>query len=227
MDALILAAGYGSRLGSLTKNKQKCLLPIKARPLLDYWIEYCIALNINKIFINSHHCSEELDKFIQNHKFKDKVTILYEKKLLGTGGTLIANISRFSNDLLFIHGDNYIKFNTIKNFYNNYKSNNNDALFWMMLHHTNQPENCGVVKLEDNIVMEFYEKVKKPPSKIANSAIYILKSKFINLLKDNNFNFPLSFSDEIIPNYLGKIFGFTSDQPVIDIGLIDNYKKVK
>lgn len=227
MDALILAAGYGSRLGNLTKNKQKCLLPVKGRPLLDYWIEYCIALNINKIFINSHHCSEDLHRFIQNHKFKDNIIILNEKELLGTGGTLIANIPSFSNDLFFIHGDNYIAFDTLKNFYNHYKTVKNNTLFWMMLHQTNQPENCGVVKLKDNIVMEFYEKVKNPPSNIANSAIYILKKKFISILRDKKINFPVSFSDNIIPDYLGKIYGFTSNQQVIDIGLIDNYNKVK
>ena len=39
MKAMILAAGFGKRLGELTKNKPKPLLKVKGKPLIDYHIE--------------------------------------------------------------------------------------------------------------------------------------------------------------------------------------------
>jgi len=227
MDALILAAGLGSRLGPLTKSKQKCLLPVRGKPLLDYWIRYCIQLNIDKIFINSHHCSNDVEEFIKGHESKNKITLLHEEELLGTGGTLISNLQNFNNDLLFIHGDNFIPFNSVENFHAAYEKNSLKHLFWMMLHETNQPESCGIVNLVNNIVTEFHEKVSHPPTNIANSAIYILKKDFLLLLKKTEFNFPVSFSDDIIPNYLGNIYGYLQNNNVVDIGTPENYEKVK
>ena len=39
LKALLLAAGFGTRLGTLTKSKPKCLMTIKGEPLLGIWIK--------------------------------------------------------------------------------------------------------------------------------------------------------------------------------------------
>lgn len=228
MDALILAAGYGKRLGNLTINKQKCLLPINGIPLLNYWIDYLCKLNINKIYINSHHCAQDLIDLIDKNSNKNKISILYEPKLLGTGGTLRNNLKLFKSDLFFIHGDNYINFLQLKKFYDYYiSSEDKDSLFFMMLHKTSEPDKCGVVELEQNIVKKFYEKEENPPSNIANSAIYIIRKKFLNEINKLDPKKTNNFSEDVIPNFLGKIHGYLSDDIVIDIGEQYRYEKVK
>ena len=230
MDALILAAGLGSRLGEITRNQQKCLLPINGVPLLELWINALFSLDIKKLYINTHHCAHQTNELIESSVHKEKIHLLHESTLLGTGGTLLFNKNLFANDdLLFLHGDNFINFSCLKGFIKNFKDNylNENYLFWMMLHKTNAPENCGVVKLKGKKVIEFYEKYQKPPSQIANSAIYILKKKFINEIEQNNLNYPISFSDDLIPQYLGKIYGYFQKEDVIDIGTKNSYEKVK
>ena len=51
MQALILAAGKGSRLGSLTENKPKCMLNIAGKSIIDRTVESLISNNINHIII--------------------------------------------------------------------------------------------------------------------------------------------------------------------------------
>ena len=55
MQALILAAGYGKRLGELTKKTPKCLIKIKSKSLIDIWLEKLNNLGVNKIYINIHY----------------------------------------------------------------------------------------------------------------------------------------------------------------------------
>ena len=51
MQALILAAGKGSRLGSLTENKPKCMIDIAGKSIIDRTVESLISNNINHIII--------------------------------------------------------------------------------------------------------------------------------------------------------------------------------
>jgi len=121
MRAILLAAGYGKRLGSITKKKPKCLLPVNGIPLLDIWIKNLIKAKIEKILVNTHYHSAQVKKLISESKYKKKVKITYEKKLLGTGGTFIKNIKFLKGkDCLLIHSDNYIEEN-LANFINFYK----------------------------------------------------------------------------------------------------------
>ena len=47
MDVLILAAGLGTRMGDLTKDLPKPLLPVKGKPLIDYAFELIKPLSLN------------------------------------------------------------------------------------------------------------------------------------------------------------------------------------
>ena len=55
MQALILAAGYGKRLGKITKNIPKCLVKINSQTLIDIWLRKLHILKIDKIYINTHY----------------------------------------------------------------------------------------------------------------------------------------------------------------------------
>ena len=50
MRALLLAAGYGTRLKPLTNHLPKCLVPINGKPLIDYWLENLLNNGIEERF---------------------------------------------------------------------------------------------------------------------------------------------------------------------------------
>ena len=107
MKALLLSAGYGSRLKPYTNKSPKCLIEINNRPLLDYWLHALFSSGIKEILINTHYLSQKVEKFVKSSKFSNKIKLVREKKLLGTAGTIRQNIDFFENSDFFVaHSDN-------------------------------------------------------------------------------------------------------------------------
>ena len=77
MNALLLAAGYGTRLRPLTNLIPKCLVPIKNRPLLDIWIESLVSLGINSMRINTHYLSDIVEEHINKSIYTNQIDLVY------------------------------------------------------------------------------------------------------------------------------------------------------
>jgi len=105
MKALLLAAGYGTRLRPLTEHLPKCLVPIKGQPLLGIWLEHLDAAGCGPFLVNTHYRAEQVAAFIEASPFRAQVTLTHEKHLLGTAATLLGNLDFFGGeDGLLIHG---------------------------------------------------------------------------------------------------------------------------
>lgn len=100
--AIILCAGFGRRLRPLTNKVPKPLLKVGRISLLENTIKLLNGLNVNQIFLNSHHLNKQIKRFILKKKFSKKIKIFEEKnKILNTGGGIL-NIINFSNQNDFI-----------------------------------------------------------------------------------------------------------------------------
>jgi mannose-1-phosphate guanylyltransferase len=218
MKALILAAGYGSRLRPLTNSVPKCLVEINGIPLLEYWLKMMVAAEIEDVLINLHYLPEKVLSYLNSCNIPLNIKTVYEKTLLSTGGTLLRNSEYFGNDpVMMIHADNYSIFNP-KEFIQTYNSRDRDVEITMMTFEADAPEECGVVIVDSrNRVIEFYEKISNPPSNLANAAVYIVSNQVINDMRSLNKEV-IDFSKEIIPQYLGKINTFKNNTYHRDIG---------
>jgi len=225
MRAILLAAGLGTRLRPLTNSIPKCLLPIKGKPLLEIILTQLKESHIGPFLINTHHLSQQIDRYIERSIFSDEVSIVYEPELLGTSGTLLANLDFFNNkDGLLIHADNFCiaDFNSFLDAHNKRPSK---CLLTMMTFSSLDPNSCGIVELDKNgVVINFHEKVENPPGNIANGAIYILSKELISILK-KDFQNTIDFSNEVLPKFLGKIYTYHTKNFFIDIGIPSNLKK--
>jgi NDP-sugar pyrophosphorylase family protein len=90
MRAVILAAGFGTRLWPLTIGRTKPALPLLNRPLISYTIEYLREYGFEDLIINLHHePSSVIDAVGDGSRYG--VTITYsieEPEILGTAGAL-------------------------------------------------------------------------------------------------------------------------------------------
>ena len=218
MRALLLAAGYGSRLGQITKNIPKCLVKVGQETMLDHWLFKLERLGVQRFFINTHYLANQVEEFVSGHPLKNKITLLQEPTLLGTGRTILQNIEKLSDKPCFIvHVDNYC-FDPLDQFFLAHLNRPDDTVLSMLTFTTNRPEKCGIVEVDQaNRLKLFHEKCYNPPSDRANGAVYIASKVFFEILKRLNPE-PSDLSCDIIPALIGNIFCYHTDFYFEDIG---------
>ena len=223
MNAILLAGGFGKRLRPLTNDIPKCLMKVGGKPLLEIWLEILTNSGIEDFLINTHYLHGHVEEFVNNSKYKNRITLVHEPQLLGTARTLIKNSLFFNGRSgMLIHADNYSVEN-FRLFINAHKNRPKGCLMTMMIFHSNSPKECGVVKLNsDYVITDFYEKVDLPPSNLANGAVYILSNEIIKKI-NQDYSAASDFSTQVIPNFIGKIYAFETKKTFIDIGTVENY----
>ena len=125
-----------------------------------------------------------------------------------------------------MHADN-VTDDDLKELIKAHQNRPSRALITMLTFETEYPEQCGVIELDNNnLVKGFYEKISKPPTKLANGAIYAFDEDFKEYLS----NFNLEHGDislDIIPKLNGRIFTYKTNSNFIDIGTHTNLKKAR
>ena len=220
LKALLLCAGYGTRLRPITLKYPKCLMQIAGKPLLGLWLEKLEKYGFQEVLINTHYLSEKVNEYLikmpKNNRIKIKTT--YEEKLLGTAATLMENKNFFKDSTGFlIHGDNLTNFNLSK-LLNAHKKRSSNCLLTMLTFNSRNPRHCGIVETDQNgILNDFHEKVENPPSNRANAAVYAFDYELIEFLSSLSIQ-KVDFSKDIIPKLLGRIQTYHTNDFFIDIG---------
>ncbi len=101
MKALVLSAGFGTRLNPHTHKIPKPLFPVGGRPIIDIIIRRLVRAGVTDIAVNLHHLANTIESFLKNQHYGVDITIRYEPVLLGTGGA-VGNFSDFFSDGPFI-----------------------------------------------------------------------------------------------------------------------------
>ena len=226
IKALLLAAGFGTRLRPLTLTTPKCLVEINGEPILGHWLKKLDNLGCDEVLINTHYLNEKVEDYLLNVNFRNmEVSTFHEEILLGTAGTLLENIKFFKNSLgLLIHADNFTN-DSLYDFISSHLSKPEDCLLTMLTFKTDNPSSCGIVEKDrSGKIINFYEKTKKYKGDCANGALYAFENDFLDYLK-NLKNKPFDFSTEVIPRMLGKIFSYHTNSVYLDIGNHASYEK--
>jgi mannose-1-phosphate guanylyltransferase len=205
MRALLLAAGFGTRLRPVTETVPKCLVPIRGRPLLDYWFDLLLPSAVERILVNTSYLSEQVHDHVMASKWRDRVDLVREETLLGTGGTVLANRNWFGQGPFMVaHADNLTNFDASA-LARAHAARPGGCVITMLAFHTDTPHLCGILELDQNaIVQEFHEKVKNPPGKLANAAVYVFESEIIGYIAALG-KPVVDLSTEVIPSFVGRI----------------------
>jgi NDP-sugar pyrophosphorylase family protein len=89
MRAMILSAGYGTRLWPLTEDRTKPAIPILGKPLVGYVAEYLARYGCDEIVVNLHHRPESVRRALgDGSRFGVKLHYVEEPEILGTSGAV-------------------------------------------------------------------------------------------------------------------------------------------
>ena len=101
MNALILAAGLGTRLGKLTSDRPKALVEVCGRTMLEHQLRHLSAAGFDRFVINIHHFAPKVKAFLEEHQnFGLDIRLSDETDLLlDTGGGIRKAMRLFDNDL--------------------------------------------------------------------------------------------------------------------------------
>jgi NDP-sugar pyrophosphorylase family protein len=103
MRAMVLSAGYGTRLWPLTEDRTKPAIPILGKPLVGYVAEYLARFGVDDIIVNLHHRPESVRKALgDGSQFGVKLQYVEEPEILGTSGALDNAKSFFLEDTFVV-----------------------------------------------------------------------------------------------------------------------------
>ncbi len=103
--ALVMAGGFGTRLGDRTKSTPKPLLPVGGKPILEHILERLEDYGIEQVDISVHYLSEQIRRFVDERDNQCTITILQEKEPLGTAGCLSLIDQGTVDPVLMINAD--------------------------------------------------------------------------------------------------------------------------
>jgi mannose-1-phosphate guanylyltransferase len=227
VNALLLAAGLGTRLRPLTERIPKCLVPIRGKPLLGYWLDALLSGGISEVLINTHHLAGAVEEFCAASTWNQRITLVYEPELLGTGGTIVANRKFFGGEAFLVaHADNLSRF-SLPAFRAAHEGRPRRAVMTMMTFDTDDPSTCGIVETDpEGVVVRFHEKVANPPGVRANAAVYIMEPDVVEFIASLDKRF-VDLSTEVIPRFLGCIATFHNSGYHRDVGTPDSLRRAE
>lgn len=94
--AMIFAAGFGTRMGALTQDMPKPMLPLAGRPMIDHAIDLLRDGGVTKIVANTHYLADRIAPHLRARGVID----CYENPILETGGGLRAALPALETELV-------------------------------------------------------------------------------------------------------------------------------
>ena len=90
--AIVLAAGFGTRLRPLTLSRPKPLLPVMGEPMLARILDMLVSWGVEDITVNAHYLADQIVDFVKEYQGDAakgvKISVSREDEILGTGGVL-------------------------------------------------------------------------------------------------------------------------------------------
>ena len=221
MRALLLAAGFGTRLRPLTDTVPKCLVPIHGKPLLEIWFDLLFAKGlIESAVVNTHYLPDAVRDHVASSRWRNRVVLAHEEELLGTGGTMLVNRGILDGGaFLLAHADNLTNFD-LDAFLAFHAVRPPHAAMSMLAFRTDTPQSCGILELDaEGVVTAFHEKVANPPGNLANAAVYVIEPKVMAFAASLGKSV-VDLQTEVIPHFMGRIAAQETSAYFRDIGTL-------
>jgi bifunctional UDP-N-acetylglucosamine pyrophosphorylase/glucosamine-1-phosphate N-acetyltransferase len=220
MDAIILAAGLGTRLRPHTLNTPKPLLPVQGRPILD-WLLGALPAAVDRLLVVIHYLPDQVRGYLeQQQHFRDWQAVLQEQPR-GTGDALRECRNHIRSErILVLNGDDLYGAADLANLA--------DRPAGLLVHPVDDPKRFGIAFLRpDGTLEKLVEKPDLPPPQLANTGAYLFPQSVFDI------EIGLSSRGEYeITDYVTRLAGQTAVHPVqakfwLPIGTVEAWQEAE
>ncbi len=224
-QAMILAAGVGSRLDPLTRNLPKPMVPIINKPVMEHILELLKKHGFTEVVMNLHHLGSCIKEYFgDGSKWGVKVHYSMEEDLLGTAGGVKRVSSFFKDTFLVIGGDDLADLDLSRMIrYHEEKR----AVATIALSLVEDPSQYGIAQLnERGRITRFLEKPKDATifSNTANTGVYLFEPEILDLIPHGEF---YDFGNHLFPKLLQlkkPFYGYLTASYWSDVGHLESYR---
>lgn len=189
MKIILLAAGVGKRMGSVTELVPKPLLPINGIPIIDCNLFSISKLGFKKVTIVVNHLSELIINYCGNgKKYNLIIDYVFQEKTNGTGSAVkIALHDANKEDVMIVGGDTLFTLEHYKGLINFYNDSKMDGLLLLKKLPINMLARASLVSIkQDNLITKFIEKPKlsEIDGNISSALLHIYNYSFHKYLNE-------------------------------------------
>jgi NDP-sugar pyrophosphorylase family protein len=222
--AIILAGGRGTRLGALTTDTPKPMLPIGGRPFIEYLIWQLAGAGIDRVVISCGYLGDAIrSHFGDGEAWGLRIDYSSEDSPLGTGGAarLASNLVDEERFLL-LNGDSVCEVDCGKVLR---QSCEPGLLGAMTLTRVPDGRRFGSVELDESgsRVIAFRQNDPREAPALVNAGVYALGHELVTFIPEDG---PSSLERDVLPRLAGRIAGVVSDGYFIDMGLPATYEEL-
>ncbi len=227
MKAIIFAAGLGSRLKEITKDKPKALVEVNNKALIAYAIEKLDYYGFDEIIINVHHHYQQIIDFVRKNYSQQKIHFSIEKDFpLETGGGLVKTRDFFDEQPFLAYNTDILSDIDLAAFYQQHQKEDIASLACMQREANRRfltdADNylCGWENIAtgEQIISRKTDTIKTA----AFCGIHIINPKIFDLLVPNEAVFSITKSYiELCEKHKIKAIDYTNNK-WIDVGKAEN-----
>lgn len=225
-QAVVLVGGLGTRLGALTADTAKPMLPVKGEPFLDILLRNLARHGFEDILLLARHGAPEIhDHYASRRIPGTTVTVFEESAPAGTGGALREAGSRLDETFLLTNGDSLFDVNylALLEVFTAAKST-----VTLALNHVPDVARYGQVTLGDGGIVTRYAEKSAPPGTpgTISGGVYIVSRQILAAIPASGM---VSLETDVMPGLVasGKVSGAQFEGYFLDIGLPESYAQAQ
>jgi mannose-1-phosphate guanylyltransferase len=211
VQAVLLVGGLGTRLRPLTYGRPKALLPLLNKPTVLHLIERLPAA-VDEVLLAANYLVDQLRDFFRANDVGRRVTIVKERKALGTGGALKNLEDRLTGTFLAFNGDivSSLAVDELVAAHRRFGGVGTIALW-----EVDDPTAFGVVAMKGDRITRFVEKPAKgaAPSRLANGGAYVFEPEVLAAIPAGESSLERDVFPKVLRRglYGHRFFGYWSD----------------
>jgi glucose-1-phosphate thymidylyltransferase len=236
VKAIILAAGYATRLYPLTKNRAKPLLPIAGRPIIDYIVDALVAVDdIDHIYVvTNSRFADSFREWATARGARAPITVLddgttSDEDKRGAIGDIIFTLERerLDDDLFVVAGDNLFDLDLCR--FIRFFRERGPTIAAYDVGDREAAKRYGIVAVDrDGRIVDFREKPNDPPSTLASLGMYALPRGNLELYRTyikegNSPDAPGNFIRWLYPRQ--AVYAYVFSGVWYDIGDLEMYRR--